>query len=223
MGEDFWPANYDPSLVDEVIAVSDADAFAMAREMTQREGLLIGGSGGTAVAAALRVAATLPDEAVVVVLDPRLRARLSLQDLQRRVDERLRLPATPRRRWTSVTCWPRRSSVSEHLADLVLVTEDTLVRDAISFMRENDVSQLLVTVTDELPLAAKEVSGSLSELGLLEATTRDESVLDLRVKDIADPLDAYGGRGHERQRAHPSTQYVRPACWSSTAVTRWAC
>ena len=54
-------------------------------------------------------------------------------------------------------------------------------------MREKDVSQLLVTVTAELPLAAKEVSGSLSELGLLEATTRDESVLDLRVKDIADP------------------------------------
>ena len=48
------------------------------------------------------------------------------------------------------------------------------MRDAISVMRENDVSQLLVTVTDELPLAAKEVSGSLSELGLLEATMRDE-------------------------------------------------
>jgi cystathionine beta-synthase len=73
------------------------------------------------------------------------------------------------------------------LADLVLVTEDVLVRDAITLMREKDVSQLLVTVTAELPLAAKEVSGSLSELGLLEATMRDESVLDLRVKDIADP------------------------------------
>jgi cystathionine beta-synthase len=73
------------------------------------------------------------------------------------------------------------------LADLVLVTEDALVRDAITVMRQNDVSQLLVTVTDELPLAAKEVSGSLSELGLLEATTRDSSVLELRVKDISDP------------------------------------
>jgi cystathionine beta-synthase len=73
------------------------------------------------------------------------------------------------------------------LADLVLVTEDVLVRDAISLMREKDVSQLLVTVTAELPLAAKEVSGSLSELGLLEATTRDPSVLDLRVKEVADP------------------------------------
>ena len=55
------------------------------------------------------------------------------------------------------------------------------------------MSQLLVTVTDELPLAAKEVSGSLSELGVLEATTRDPAVLDLRVKDIADaPLPMVG-------------------------------
>jgi len=76
---------------------------------------------------------------------------------------------------------------NDSLADLVLVTEDTLVRDAIAVMREKDVSQVLVTVTAELPLAAKEVTGSLSELGLLEATTRDASVLDLRVKDIADP------------------------------------
>jgi cystathionine beta-synthase len=82
------------------------------------------------------------------------------------------------------------SKIARHdttLADLVLVTEDVLVRDAIALMREKDVSQLLVTVTAELPLAAKEVSGSLSELGLLEATTRDESVLDLTVKDVADP------------------------------------
>jgi cystathionine beta-synthase len=60
-------------------------------------------------------------------------------------------------------------------------------------MRANDVSQLLVSVTAELPLAAKEVSGSLSELGLLEATTRDASVLDLRVKEIADaPMPMVG-------------------------------
>jgi cystathionine beta-synthase len=50
-------------------------------------------------------------------------------------------------------------------------------------------------VTAELPLAAKEVSGSLSELGLLEATMRDESVLDLRVKDIADPTMPMVGVG----------------------------
>jgi cystathionine beta-synthase len=187
VGEDFWPANYDPSLVDEVIAISDADAFSMARAVTQREGILIGGSGGTAVAAALHVAAPLGEGAVVVVLIPDSgRGYLSkifndawMSDFgflrpHNEMDAGDVLEAKITRQ-------------ARGLADLVLVTEETLVRDAISLMRAKDVSQLLVTVTDELPLAAKEVSGSLSELGLLEVTTRDASVLDLRVKEIADP------------------------------------
>ena len=187
VGEDFWPANYDPSLVDEVIAVSDADAFAMARAVTQREGILIGGSGGTAVAAALKAGQSLNDDAVVVVLIPDSgRGYLSkifndawMSDFgflrpHNEMDAGDVLEAKVHRQ-------------PDAMADLVLVTEETLVRDAISLMRGNDVSQLLVTVTDELPLAAKEVSGSLSELGLLEVTTRDASVLDLRVKEIADP------------------------------------
>jgi cystathionine beta-synthase len=187
VGEDFWPENYDPSLVDEVVAVSDADAFAMAREMTQREGLLIGGSGGTAVAAALRVARDLPDDAVVVVLIPDSgRGYLSkIFNDTWMTDYGFLRPHDEMDVGDVLAAKIERQAST--LADLVLVTEDVLVRDAITLMREKDVSQLLVTVTAELPLAAKEVSGSLSELGLLEATMRDESVLDLRVKDIADP------------------------------------
>jgi cystathionine beta-synthase len=187
VGEDFWPENYDPSLVDEVIAVSDADAFAMAREVTRREGILIGGSGGTAVAAALRVAAPLPDEAVVVVLIPDSgRGYLSkIFNDTWMTDFGFLRPHDEMDAGDVLAA--KISRQADTLADLVLVTEDVLVRDAISLMREKDVSQLLVTVTAELPLAAKEVSGSLSELGLLEATTRDATVLDLRVKDVADP------------------------------------
>jgi cystathionine beta-synthase len=187
VGEDFWPKNYDPSLVDEVVAVSDADAFAMARLVTQREGILIGGSGGTAVAAALRIAQPLPEDAVVVVLIPDSgRGYLSkIFNDTWMTDYGFLRPHHEMDAGDVLEAKIERQNDS--LADLVLVTEDTLVRDAIAVMREKDVSQLLVTVTAELPLAAKEVSGSLSELGLLEATTRDSSVLDLRVKDIADP------------------------------------
>jgi cystathionine beta-synthase len=187
VGEDFWPKNYDPTLVDEVIAVSDADAFSMARLVTQREGILIGGSGGTAVAAALRAGTDLPDDAVVVVLIPDSgRGYLSkIFNDTWMTDFGFLRPHSEMDAGDVLAAKIRRQASS--LADLVLVTEDVLVRDAISLMREKDVSQLLVTVTAELPLAAKEVSGSLSELGLLEATTRDPSVLDLRVKEVADP------------------------------------
>jgi len=69
IGEDFWPTTFDPKLVDRYVRVSDRDAFAMARRITREEGILVGGSSGTAVVAALDAARELgPDDVVVVIL-----------------------------------------------------------------------------------------------------------------------------------------------------------
>ncbi len=70
VGEDFWPETFDPTVVDEYHRISDAESFAMTRRLAREEGLLVGGSSGMAVVAALRTARDLPAEAVVVVLLP---------------------------------------------------------------------------------------------------------------------------------------------------------
>jgi cystathionine beta-synthase len=70
IGEDFMPGTMDMSIVDDVIQVSDMDAFRMARRLAQEEGILVGGSGGTAVHAAVKVAEQLPRDKTIVTLLP---------------------------------------------------------------------------------------------------------------------------------------------------------
>src|SRR3954447_19163277 len=75
IGEDFLPGTYDPAVVDRWVRVSDRDAFAAARRLTREEGILAGGSCGTALVAARQIVRELTqtdggEAAVVVVLLP---------------------------------------------------------------------------------------------------------------------------------------------------------
>ncbi|MCS7081844.1 MAG: cystathionine beta-synthase [Bacteroidota bacterium] len=70
IGEDILPANMDFSLVDEVVQVDDREAFLMARRLARQEGLFVGGSSGSAMAGALRVARQLDERTLLVVLLP---------------------------------------------------------------------------------------------------------------------------------------------------------
>jgi cystathionine beta-synthase (O-acetyl-L-serine) len=70
IGNSFWPGALDRSLVDEVRTVFDEPSFAAVKELARGEGLLVGGSSGSAAHAAREIALSLPPDAVVVTLFP---------------------------------------------------------------------------------------------------------------------------------------------------------
>ena len=70
IGEDFIPRTVNLKIFDEIIRVSDKDSFTMARRLAREEGILVGGSSGTATCAALRVAETMSEKDVIVVIMP---------------------------------------------------------------------------------------------------------------------------------------------------------
>jgi cystathionine beta-synthase len=182
VGEDFWPTTFDPSLVDRVIEVSDADAFAMARRVTRDEGLLIGGSCGTAVAAALVVAREAsPDDVIVVLLPDSGRNYLSKIFNDQWMFDMGFLHAE------GTVVADVLATKGDAAYDLVLITPDEPARDAIKLMHDTGVSQLVVSVTKELPLASKEVTGTVRELELMDLAFRDGDVLDRPVGEIMSP------------------------------------
>ncbi|MET0699010.1 MAG: cysteine synthase family protein [Mycobacterium sp.] len=68
--EDIWPGSYHPDVVDEFITVEDRDAIDTARRVAAEDGIFMGGSGGLAVAAALKLATRVPPESVIAVIIP---------------------------------------------------------------------------------------------------------------------------------------------------------
>ena len=205
VGEDFWPSAYDPAVPDEVVPVSDADSFEMTRRLAREEGLLVGGSSGMAVVAALRVARRLQDEdpdaaaraVVVVVLPDGGRGYLSkiFNDHWMRSYGFLHDDA-------HAVVGDVLKAKTGALPALVHAHPTDTVRDVVDILREYGVSQLPV-VKAEPPVKSGEVAGAVSERALLDAIFAGQAQLaDAVGKHMGPPLPLIGiGEDVEAARA----------------------
>ena len=179
VGEDFWPETYDRSICDEIVAVSDADSFEMTRRLAREEGLLVGGSCGMAVAAALRVAARgAADDVIVVLLPDSGRGYLSKIFNDDWMADYGFLRTTKQATVADVL-----REKTQGMPSLVHAHPQDTVREAIDILREYHVSQMPV-VKAEPPVAIAEVVGSVVERDLLELLFTGHARL-------ADPLEPH--------------------------------
>lgn len=210
VGEDFWPTAYDPSVPDEVVAVTDAESFEMTRRLAREEGLLVGGSSGMAVVAALRVAERLQTEApeaaaravVVVVLPDSGRGYLSkiFNDHWMRSYGFLHDDA-------HAVVGDVLKAKTGNLPALVHAHPTDTVRDVVDILREYGVSQLPV-VKAEPPLKSGEVAGSVSERALLDAIFAGTAQLaDAVGKHMGPPLPLIG-IGEDVEAARVALQHA---------------
>ncbi|WP_105035330.1 cystathionine beta-synthase [Cryobacterium aureum] len=179
VGEDFWPGAYDPTVVHEVIAVSDADSFAMTRRLALEEGILVGGSSGMAVVAALRAAEKLgPDDTIVVLLPDGGRGYLGkiFNDGWMRSYGFSNAP-------TGHTVANLLESKTGSLPALVYVHPSDTVHDAIETMTGQGVSQLLV-LSAKPPVVMGEVLGAVDERALMGLVFSGDAKLTDRVGSI---------------------------------------
>ncbi len=182
VGEDFWPATFDPTTVDRWVTVSDRDSFLTARRLAQAEGILAGGSGGLALHAALAVAAEVddPQAMVVVILPDGGRSYLSkvFSDSWMR-----QYGFLDRESDLTVGDVLRRKREAGEFPELVTVQPHFRVREAVGLLHEHRVSQLPVVSAHD----ATTVVGAIGERGLLRHAAEDPALLDAEIADVMEP------------------------------------
>lgn len=181
IGMELFPDNYDASVVDEVIRIDDRTSFYLARRLAREEGILTGGSAGTALGAALTYSRRLSANDVVVVLLPDTgRGYLSKQfnDTWMRENDMLVTAETVQPTLRDVLTYRR-----SHLRTMPLVVSVSptdSIADAVELLRRYGISQTPV-------IADGRMVGSLTENLLLRYFASGESLTTSMVRDLQGP------------------------------------
>jgi cystathionine beta-synthase len=184
IGEDFWPESFDPDVVDRWYRVSDRDSFDWARRCSREEGILVGGSCGTALYAAMEYAKDQPEDATIVVLLPDSgRGYLSKLYDDNWMAEHGMLERTRARDTVSDVLGGK----PEALPDLVHCHPDETVAQAIALLQEFGVSQMPVFRAGVHEPRLGDVLGSIRENALLDKALKDASVMTRPVHEVMEP------------------------------------
>jgi cystathionine beta-synthase len=173
VGQERIPGNLDLNVIDEIMNITDKDAFMTARALAREEGIFCGGSSGMNIAAALKIGALLPKEAVVVAIicdtgeryltkhhnDEWLKEKSLLENDRFMVRDVL---ATKRNRGS--------------LPSMISVVPEAMVQEALSLMSSYEVSDLPV-------IANEEFVGIVRENKLMSAVIEDRTNIERTVTD----------------------------------------
>ena len=177
VGQDHVPDNLDLNLVDEIININDKEAFAMARQLARQEGILCGGSSGMNVAAALRVAATLDENAVVVVIICDTGERYLTKHHS---DEWLQEKNLLDRERITVRDVIESKRSRGSLPSVISVPPSATISEALALMSSYEVSDVPVVHDEQL-------QGMIREARLMSAVINDRDVLASSVTSIMEP------------------------------------
>jgi cystathionine beta-synthase len=181
IGEDFWPETFDPSIVDRYVRVSDRDSFLTARAITRQEGILVGGSSGTAMFAAFTVARELPEDTLIVVIFPdggRNYLSKLYSDSWMLEHGFLERPEVIR---VEEVIGAKRGDIPQ----LITVGAHQKVRQAVDRLQEYGISQAPVVREDTAEVTA--FVGSIRERTLLDRIFRDPDSLQADVAEVMAP------------------------------------
>jgi cystathionine beta-synthase len=174
IGEDIIPGTTHFQYIDRVLTHNDHEAYNWARRVSREEGLLIGSSGGAAVAVALKVAEELDEGKLLVVLLP---------DTGERYLSKVHSDAWMRDNRLLDTHFVKAGEVlrrkSVEVPGLVAVAESDLLRDALDLIKRYNISQLPVRRNGE-------IVGCVEESAIMSRVLEDANALDVPVGRIMD-------------------------------------